>query len=85
MQDVRAAHLGECLALLDAEAVLVDDRDSEVVDNRITIDGSTDLSRNEDVLARYAAGGWHTLECDGLDAGKVRARSTKRSPTSGRP
>ena len=40
-------------------------------DNRITIDGSTDLSRNEDVLARYAAGGWHTLECDGLDAGKV--------------
>jgi transketolase len=40
-------------------------------DNRITIDGSTDLSRNEDVLARYAASGWHTLECDGLDAGKV--------------
>src|SRR5687767_5483944 len=40
-------------------------------DNRITIDGSTDLSRNEDVMARYAAGGWHTAECDGLDAGKV--------------
>jgi transketolase len=40
-------------------------------DNRITIDGSTDLSRNEDVVARYAASGWHTLECDGLDAGKV--------------
>ncbi|HEU4704644.1 MAG TPA: transketolase, partial [Sphingomicrobium sp.] len=40
-------------------------------DNRITIDGSTDLSRNEDVMARYSAGGWHTLECDGLDAGKV--------------
>ena len=40
-------------------------------DNRITIDGSTDLSRGEDVVARYAAGGWHTLECDGLDAGKV--------------
>jgi transketolase len=40
-------------------------------DNRITIDGSTDLSRNEDVLARHAAAGWHTLECDGLDAGKV--------------
>ena len=40
-------------------------------DNRITIDGSTDLSRNEDVTARYAAGGWHTAECDGLDAGKV--------------
>ena len=40
-------------------------------DNRITIDGSTDLSRNEDVVARHAAAGWHTLECDGLDAGKV--------------
>jgi transketolase len=40
-------------------------------DNRITIDGSTDLSRAEDVMARHAATGWHTLECDGLDAGKV--------------
>jgi transketolase len=40
-------------------------------DNRITIDGSTDLSRNEDVVARYAACGWHTVECDGLDSGKV--------------
>jgi transketolase len=40
-------------------------------DNRITIDGSTELSRNEDVLARYEAMGWHTCECDGLDAGKV--------------
>ena len=40
-------------------------------DNRITIDGSTDLSRSEDVVARHQAGGWHTLECDGLDAGKV--------------
>src|SRR5438876_1638325 len=40
-------------------------------DNKITIDGSTDLSRSEDVVARHQAGGWHTLECDGLDAGKV--------------
>ena len=40
-------------------------------DNRITIDGSTDLSRSEDVVARHAACGWHTVECDGLDAGKV--------------
>jgi transketolase len=36
-------------------------------DNRITIDGSTDLSRNEDVIARYQASKWHTVECDGLD------------------
>ena len=40
-------------------------------DNRITIDGSTDLSRSEDIVARHQAAGWHTLECDGLDAGKV--------------
>ncbi len=40
-------------------------------DNRITIDGSTDLSRNEDVVARFAAAQWHTVECDGLDSGKV--------------
>ena len=40
-------------------------------DNRITIDGSTELSRNEDVAARYAACGWHTVECDGMDSGKV--------------
>ena len=40
-------------------------------DNKITIDGSTDLSRSEDVVARHQASGWQTLECDGLDAGKV--------------
>jgi transketolase len=40
-------------------------------DNRITIDGSTELSRNEDVMARYAASAWHTVECDGLDSGKI--------------
>ena len=36
-------------------------------DNRITIDGSTELSRNEDIIARYQASKWHTVECDGLD------------------
>ena len=40
-------------------------------DNSITIDGSTDLSRNEDVIARHQAARWHTCECDGLDAGQV--------------
>ena len=40
-------------------------------DNKITIDGSTELSRSEDVMARHAASGWHTIECDGLDANKV--------------
>jgi len=37
-------------------------------DNNITIDGPTLLSRNEDILARYQAGQWHTVECDGLNA-----------------
>src|SRR5438045_9645672 len=40
-------------------------------DNNITIDGSTELSRNEDVLERYQAGQWHISECDGLDADDV--------------
>jgi transketolase len=40
-------------------------------DNRITIDGSTDLSRKEDVLARFEAMNWHTTECDGMDSAKV--------------
>ncbi|MGH6705425.1 MAG: transketolase [Sphingomicrobium sp.] len=40
-------------------------------DNKITIDGSTDLSRREDVVARHEAMGWHTVECDGMDGGKV--------------
>jgi len=40
-------------------------------DNSITIDGSTDLSRNEDVVARHQAAQWHTCECDGLNADDV--------------
>lgn len=34
-------------------------------DNRITIDGSTDLSTSEDIKARYIATGWHVESCDG--------------------
>ena len=40
-------------------------------DNEITIDGSTELSRNEDVVARHQAAQWHTCECDGLNADDV--------------
>ena len=40
-------------------------------DNSITIDGSTDLSRNEDVIARHQAAQWHVCECDGLDGADV--------------
>ena len=48
-------------------------------DNNITIDGSTELSRNEDVIARFQAAKWHTIECDGLDAGKVSKAIEKAS------
>lgn len=41
-------------------------------DNRITIDGSTDLSTSEDILARYKASGWHTVVCDGHDFSSIR-------------
>jgi transketolase len=40
--------------------------------NRITIDGSTDLSRSEDVLGRYRAAEWHTVSCDGHDVADIR-------------
>jgi transketolase len=41
-------------------------------DNRITIDGSTDLSTSEDIPARYRATGWHTVSCDGHDPADIR-------------
>jgi len=37
-------------------------------DNKITIDGSTDLSFSEDVQGRFVAQGWHVQRCDGNDA-----------------
>jgi transketolase len=42
-------------------------------DNRITIDGATDLSTSEDIEARYAAYGWHVVRCDGHDVDSIRA------------
>ncbi len=41
-------------------------------DNRITIDGGTDLSTSEDIEARYAAYGWHVARCDGYDHDDIR-------------
>jgi transketolase len=53
-------------------------------DNNITIDGSTELSRNEDVVARHQAARWHTCECDGLDASDVD-RAIKEALADPRP
>jgi len=57
-------------------------------DNRITIDGSTDLSFTEDVLARYASYGWQTLhvangdeDVDGILAAIEEAKGETDRPT----
>jgi transketolase len=41
-------------------------------DNKVTIDGATDLSTSEDIEARYRATGWHTTRCDGHDPASIR-------------
>ncbi|WP_373489554.1 transketolase [Blastomonas sp.] len=42
-------------------------------DNKITIDGATNLSTSEDIRARYRATGWHVVDCDGHDPASIRA------------
>ena len=42
-------------------------------DNRITIDGDTDLSTSTDQLARFAASGWHVQRCDGHAPDEIAA------------
>lgn len=42
-------------------------------DNKITIDGAVSLSSSEDIPARYAATGWHVVECDGHDEASITA------------
>ncbi|MFZ6182242.1 transketolase [Nannocystis pusilla] len=42
-------------------------------DNKISIDGSTDLAFTEDVPGRFAAYGWHVQRVDGADAAQVEA------------
>ena len=53
-------------------------------DNKIQIDGSTDLAFTEDVMKRYEAYGWQTLHVeDGdTDLGALRRPSTRRSASS---
>src|SRR3954449_5355136 len=53
-------------------------------DNNITIDGSTELSRNEDVVARFDATKWHVCECDGLNADDV-SRAIEEASADPRP
>jgi len=44
-------------------------------DNKITIDGSTDLSFTEDVNLRYEAYGWHVLEVKSVDGDITELRA----------
>lgn len=53
-------------------------------DNRITIDGKTDLSTSEDIPARYRATGWHTESCDGHDFADIK-RAIDAALADGRP
>ncbi len=45
-------------------------------DNRITIDGASDLSTSTDQAARFAASGWHTQSVDGHDPQAIAAALT---------
>ncbi|MGE0218448.1 transketolase [Mycolicibacterium sp.] len=56
-------------------------------DNNITIDGPAEVSCADDVVARFAAYGWHTLsvsdgnDVDAIDAALAQARTVDSAPT----
>ena len=54
-------------------------------DNRITIDGSTDLSWNEDVDARFEAMGWHAQSVDGHDREAIDVAIEEAKAVTDRP
>jgi len=45
--------------------------------NRITIEGSTDLSISEDIRGRFISQGWDVLECDGHNFDEIDSSITK--------
>ena len=53
--------------------------------NRISIDGSTDLTFTEDTQARFRAYGWHVVECDGHDHGQLHAAISQAVATADAP
>lgn len=53
-------------------------------DNRITIDGKTDISCTDDVLGRFKSYGWHVQQVDGHDPVAV-SKSIRKALKSGRP
>jgi len=53
-------------------------------DNKITIDGATDMSTSTDQPARFGAAGWHVQSVDGHDKEAI-ARAIKAAQLDGRP
>jgi len=53
--------------------------------NKITIEGSTELAFTEDVLARFAAYNWQTLEADGYNADEIRSCVRQAKEQADRP
>lgn len=55
-------------------------------DNHVTIDGKTEITFTEDVLARYRAYGWHTERVDdGNDVAAITAALTRAKADTARP
>jgi transketolase len=54
-------------------------------DNKISIDGSTDLSFTEDVQARFRAYGWHVQAIDGHDPAAIEAATQAALAVTDRP
>jgi transketolase len=54
-------------------------------DNKITIEGPTDLAFTEDVAKRFAAYGWQVLRADGNDVKQIEDAIKKARKEKGRP
>ena len=54
-------------------------------DNKITIDGRTDMAWSENVAARFEAYGWHTMHVDGLDVEAIDAAILASKSVTDRP
>ncbi|MFW6348610.1 MAG: transketolase family protein, partial [Cyclonatronaceae bacterium] len=54
-------------------------------DNKITIDGSTDLAFTENVQQRFEAYGWHCIPIDGHDREAIRAATKEAQSVSDKP
>ncbi|MBI5640115.1 MAG: transketolase [Nitrospirae bacterium] len=54
-------------------------------DNKITIEGSTDIAFTEDVAKRFAAQGWHTQRVDGEDLKGIEKAIAAAKKEKGRP